>query len=478
MRDGKGVLIMGFDGSKRLTPGQIAALEAQIAEDIESGIAGGVYERITTLENRTDVLAKIVADEHDSWANIAALVRSGSGPAAFKIGEQLETTWKDKYNDNNTEYTVAQNICHLSDNLIFSDDGGETTETGNGIFLQWHYTTPHEIPFDAREALYTAPAGGLSAGTYYFKVTGLVSSWDSYAQNNNKTFMFTLTGDLPEGAMLMLSAAYSTVDWIGTNIYVVDSCYAPMRNNNYGDDGFMPLSLWDGSSGAPLTGNASAYSTGANGLNHIQRALVGYNRWSQSAIRQYLNSAAPCRVYGDEENYPGWWRPQNEFDRIPSQAITYTNTYADPVTTNVGKPGFLSGYDADFIAAMRTVRVQNSCNTVTDGGITEYTWDKVFLPSLTEMNIQPQATEGVVWDYYKQLFAANPVSGRTNWAQNTAYPILKGFAINAKTTAAIVRLRSAYRTTPSGAWIVNTSGNVYNYYATYAYRQRPACVIG
>lgn len=461
---------MSYNSNKKLTAAQFAALEVQIAEDIESGIAGGVYARIAALENAMPITSI------DSYTKLKAIVAAGHAGGAVTVGEQVITDWRDG-NDDNKLYEVAQNVCHLSESETFSDDGGTTEVTSPGLFLQWHYATPYDMPYDAKEALYKAPEGGLTAGIYYFKVDGIPGSWDS-APNNNKTFMFTLTDDLPEGAMLKLSATYSTADWIGTNIVVMDNAYAPMRNHNYGDDGYMQLAEWDGTSGDPLTGNASAYTTGANGLNHIQRAITGYNRWSQSAIRQWLNSAAPCRVLGDEENYPGWWSPQNEFDCIPSQAITYTNTYADPVATNTGKPGFLSGYDADFINAMRPVKVATAKNTLTDGGATEYTYDKVFLPSLTQMNIQPQAAEGTIWDYYKQLFAANPVEGRTNWKQSGAYPILKGYGINAKTTAVNVRLRSARRGIASSAWHIDTSGSVSSGNTNPAYRARPACVIG
>lgn len=475
---------MSYNGNKKLTAAQLAALEARVVTDIEGDIsddiralvqddldkttAGALDNRITVLENAMPITSI------DSFTKLKAIVAAGHAAGAVTIGEQLITDWRDGSNGNKL-YEVAQNVCHISASETFSDDGGATEVTSPGLFMQWHYAPPYDMPFDAREALYVAPEGGLPAGTYYFRVTGIVSGWGSYANNNNKTFMFTLTDDLAEGQMLMLSAAYDTATWVGTYIRVYDSGYAKKMNTSYGTDGNMVLSEWDGASGDPLTGNASSYSTGANGLNHIQRVLLGYNRWSQSAIRQWLNSAAPARVEGDEENYPGWWSPQNAFDRIPSQAITYITTSG---TTNTGRPGFLSGYDADFIAAMRPVKVATSTNTVTDGGATEYTYDKVFLPSLTQMNIAPQVAEGTTWDYYKQLFAANPVEGRTNWAQNSTYPILKGYGINAKSTAVYVRLRSASRSGASYAWNFGTSGNVTYNSASGAYRARPACVIG
>ncbi|MCH5213324.1 MAG: hypothetical protein J1G06_09925 [Oscillospiraceae bacterium] len=435
-------------------------LSKRIGEFSETD-TGAFAERLNAAEKRLDAITAIVADEHDSWANISALVRSGSGPAAFAIGDQLITPWK----NGDTSYDAPQNVCHFSKNEIFSDDNGQTETPGNGMFLLWHYATPYDMPFDTRKALYAAPEGGLPKGTYYFTVTGIVSSWGCYANNNGKTFMFELTDDLTEGQQLMLSAAHSTADWNGTYIRVYDSPYDTAFNTAYGTNGNMPLSLWDNESGSPLSGNTSANSTNGSGeLNHIQVVLLGHNRWLYAAIRKWLNSAAPARKAEDPENYPGWWTPEDKYDRIPSQAYTY--------------PGFLSGYDEDFIAAMRPVKITTACNTVTDGGVTDVTYDKVFLPSLTNMNIAPQVAEGEIWDYYKQLFAANPVDDRTNWVQNGTYAILKSYGISAKTTAVNVRLRSARRDYASNTWFITASGTVAHIDASNAFRQRPACVIG
>ena len=405
--------------------------------------------------NRKLTYAGEMAPELDNWASIAKAVRSGRAAELFSIGEQLITPWT----YNGTTYDAPQNICHFSDSEKFSEDNGKNATTGKGMILQWHYATPYDIPFDAPEALYAAPEGGLRAGVYYFIVTNHNDTI------NGKTYMFELTKDLTEGQQLMLSAAYDNTDWAGTYIRVYDSPYNNAYNTGYGVDGNMELSEWDGESGSPLSGDASSNSTDGNGeLNHIARVFYGYNRWSQSAIRQWLNSAAQARNASDTENYPGWWTPQNKYDRIPSQAFTY--------------PGFLAGYEDDFIAAMKPVKVVTDCNTVTDGGVTDVTYDKVFLPSLTQMNIESQVVESETWDYYKELFAANPVSGRTNWAKTKAYDALKSYSISAKATAASVQLRSAHLSSANYAWYVHTGGTVYNGRTILAVRARPACVIG
>jgi hypothetical protein len=380
-------------------------------------------------------------------------VRFGDVP---EVGDTITTTWTDSSATTSVTYESEHDVVHKANDIVVSDDEGTTEKIINGAYLQWHYATPYDMPFDAAEAMYTVPSGGLAAGTYYFTVQNLNTTF------NGKTYMFTLNAALTEGMQLILSV--NTSDFTRSVVRVYDDCYVQTKNTAYGTSGDISVSLWDNESGLPLSGDSSQNSTnGAGELNHMQRIQYGYNRYSQSAIRQWLNSAEPARKANDPTNYPGWWNPQNKWDRAPAQAFK--------------KPGFLSGYNADFVAAMRPVKVAQALNTKTDGGAIEYTYDKVFLPSLTEMNIQPQATEGVIWDYYKQLFEDNPVEGRTNWNIGGTYPILKSYAINAKSTAVNTRLHSANRDSACGIWGIDNSGGTFAGNASVSVRQRPACVI-
>ena len=458
----------GFGSNAKLTQTQCDNIKEELKDDIRETITdeltkkvGALDDKVTGIENRVDEIDDMALHKPSGWGDVAGFIKKGYAPLAFSTGEQLVTPWR----YNGTTYDAPQNIVHFSESEEFSEDNGKNVTTGNGMVLQWHYTTPCVMLFDEKEALYVAPEDGLKAGVYYFTVTSLPSSWVASA-NNGKTFMFGLTDDLAEGQMLVLSAEYNNADWVGAYMRVYDSAYDTEFNTSYGAGGNMTLSVWDGESGEPLSGDTSANSTDGTGeLNHIQRALLGYNRWSQSAIRQWLNSAAPARNANDPGNYPGWWKPQNKFDRIPPRA--YTN------------PGFLAGYEADFIAAMKPAKVVTACNTVTDGGAADVTYDKVFLPSLTNMNIAQQAAEGYTWDYYKELFAANPADGRTNWVAGGTYEMLKSYDISTKTTAATVYLRSAYLGEVSYTWEIITTGRSYNNYAaSYYYRVCPACVIG
>ena len=140
----------------------------------------------------------------------------------------------------------------------------------------------------------------------------------------------------------------------------------------------------------------------------------------------------------------------------------------------------MAGYSDDFIAAIKAVKVRTALNTVTDAaeGTYEDTYDKIFLPSLEQEFITPQASgiEGDAWEYWKKAVER---STPTPWYKTFAeggHPIT--YAINAKTSAQTVRLRSGYRGNAHIAWCVNASGHVSNgYTATSRSRFAPACVI-
>ena len=93
------------------------------------------------------------------------------------------------------------------------------------------------------------------------------------------------------------------------------------------------------------------------------------------------------------------------------------------------------------------MKVRTALNTVTDAaeGTYEDTYDKIFLPSLEQEFITPQASgiEGDAWEYWKKAVER---STPTPWYKTFAeggHPIT--YAINAKTSAQAVRLRSASR---------------------------------
>lgn len=133
---------------------------------------------------------------------------------------------------------------------------------------------------------------------------------------------------------------------------------------------------------------------------------------------------------------------------------------------------------ADLLAAIKPVKVvtyTNTCEEADKAQVMDVTYDRVFLPSLEEMYIKPQAPaggEGVPHDYWRIISGSSqPV------AQYGTYPRYKQFALTSKTSAQGVRLRSAGRGYACFTWYVGASGYVGNGSACWASAVAPLVVI-
>ena len=90
------------------------------------------------------------------------------------------------------------------------------------------------------------------------------------------------------------------------------------------------------------------------------------------------------------------------------------------------------------------------------------------------MHCAPQiAGEGEVWPYWSRASES-----KTPLAQYGTYPQMRTFALENKTSAQIVRLRSAVRGYAHGTWCVSASGSVGGGNGAFgASRFAPACVL-
>jgi hypothetical protein len=219
-----------------------------------------------------------------------------------------------------------------------------------------------ELQFDPREALFYFEEG-LAAGTYNFTVKA--HSWVS--GDVNKTFQFTLTRAIPAKGQLVLQVAY--------NVTIAGST-AKTYSSSTSTTEIETVTITEGSGGTSLGDVNNAISGGTNSL---QRGLLGNNRYSQSAMRQYLNSNAAAGSV---------WTPKNVWDRAPSWATTTA--------------GFLNGMDEDFLSVIGEVTKRTALNTVSDGGGYEDTIEKFFLLSRSEVYGGNEVTggEGAAYPYY------------------------------------------------------------------------------
>ena len=404
---------------------------------------------VAALERQNLLLTQLITAEGgatpiNTLQEIAEIVRRGEAPNVFTVGDQIMVKW----NNGTQDYILPFDIVHFDD--VELQDG----ETVPGMFIQCHYAL-EGVQFDQNEAFYVVPAGGLAAGTYHFKMG---NSWGSNVVAD-KSYQFTLAESYAEGDLLQLGTATSEVPGLP------DTAPANWRVRTYKASGSTPaglaastteiVTLTEGTGGTDLGTLSSSTKYGTSGLNNMQRSGYGSNRWSQSAIRQWMNSDAAAG---------SWFTPQNPYDRKPDQLASLR--------------GMKAGFEQGFLDILKPIKVTTALNTVTDDqiGASENTYDLFFLASLEQEYIAPQASgvEGHYWEYWKRrLGLASPQqqgSGGTN-------PNHIRYAYNAQTSAQPCRLRSAYRGYANSTWSVNTSGYANDGRATYAHRAVPACVI-
>ena len=372
-------------------------------------------------------------------AEIHRIVQSGEAPNIFSIGEQLMLN----YNDGTQSYVLPWDIVHFGN--VELQDG----EVVPGMYLQSHYAM-QGVQFDASEAIYVASAA-MPAGTYYFTIG---TNWGSHCHAGT-SYSFTTTKEIPTGGQIVVGKNNDFYTWGAPDVAPENWRVHTFSNATSITPLDTNLVLTVGNTGTDLGTVASNIAYGNTNPNNLQRAVYGYNRWSQSGMRQWLNSGAAAGT---------WWTAKNEFDRPPQQFSSVR--------------GFMAGFDDAFLNIIKPVKVTTALNTVTDSaiGTTEDTYDTFFPASLEQEYIVPQLAnaEGEYWEYWKQRLGLSSPQAQGGAGANAMHI---RYAYNAKTSAQYVRLRSAYRGYASYTWNVRTAGNAGNSYATYASRPAPACVI-
>ena len=393
-------------------------------------------ENISDLNATVSAIERIIGQDDLNYNQISTIVTSGQAEAYFSIGDQIMVKW----NDGTNEYELPWDIVHFGNVEL------ENGETVPGMYIQSHYAM-QAVQFDASEAIYVA-SSTLPAGTYNFTIG---STWGQCVAG--KVYQFTTTVDIPVGGQVIVGRNNDFWAWNATDVapsswrvhtFASNAATTPLESN---------LALSEGSGGTALGSLALTQKYSSSGINNLQRAGMGYNRWSQSANRQYYNSAAAVGA---------WWSPQNPFDRAPQQLSTVR--------------GFMAGFDEAFLNIIKPIKVVTALNTVsdTDIGQTETTYDTFFFAALEQEYILPQKEgEGVYWEYWKQRFGLN--SPR---AQSSVEPKHIRYAYDNNTSAQNCRLRSANSGTSYLTWYISNGGGAYSYAnSASAYRGCPACVI-
>ena len=275
------------------------------------------------------------------------------------------------------------------------------------------------VPFDAPEAIYYA-AAELAAGTYWF-----------INNRTNKYYSFTTTQAIPVGGQ-------------AAPVFGASPDYAITQIKTYASQ-TSTTALETVT--ATISDTAPTIGTQLTPVNDDIRSRWGNNNWMQSAIRQWLNSAATT----------GWWTAKNIYDRPQSSPTD----------------GFLNGIDADLLACIGKVRLRTGLNPVDNAGVfgSSDNEELIFLPSRTEMGLGNSATA-----IYETPVAADGT------AKTDTLPLFKSNADRVKYLAGVARswwMRSPYQnaTSVSTTYIVNLTGALDGNIALNGVGAVPACVI-
>ena len=336
----------------------------------------------------------IARSDIKSWAAVQEIVRAGLASKAFQIGDQLVSS----YGTGSITWDIIGIDHDTPSDALFT----------HSLTIQAHDCIGTAI-FDNREALYYAEET-LPAGAYTFN-------------DGTADYTFTLGSAIPAGGQAVLT-------WAGTPAIPAEIKTYPTKVST---TEIETVSVTVGNTGTTLTP-----------INNLGRIRYGSNNYTESAIRQWLNST--------EASFT--WVAQTNYDRPPT---------SEPYTG----AGFLSLLDPELVAVLGAVDKQVARNTVTDGGGQDLFSDKVFLLSRVEVF---GGTEGVTtgeqaYPYYSALTTnptADALAGRIKYLDGSA----RHWWLRSPNAG------NAY--TPRS---VSSSGTVNSNNASNAYGAAPACCI-
>ena len=381
-------------------------------QDIAAALKSIAFSQAAKQENLSD------------WAQLSGLSKNGYLKELLDFGDQIKETWTDT--TTNQAYEFPWQITHFDEAEL--EDG----EIIQGTFLEAHYTVPFGVQFSNR-AFLRCP-DGLEAGTYHLK---LEKDWGDNAKADTY-WQFTLTKPVPAGGSV---AGFTRMP---------DTATSTWKATSYAADGITTIETVAITSGSDGTDLGTMQFTTRNGnLNSMQESGYGWNRWKYSAARQWLNSDRPKGK---------WWTKQDDWDIAPDQLAT--------------KDGFLCGLPADMIAVLKPVKVITLANTVSDGGVTDITYDKVFLASFVEMNININTDEGTPHEYWQRR-----TNSKTKLEPWKLYPCMVRYSAANHTSPQIVFSRSANRGSALGVMGVYADGGVGSASAWYSITYAPLVFI-
>ena len=119
--------------------------------------------------------------------------------------------------------------------------------------------------------------------------------------------------------------------------------------------------------------------------SNADRATYGNNRYSLSNVDQWLNKDGVAGT---------WYSATHNADQAPngSPEIMGGTPYS-------ARPGFLNAFATEEKNAIQNTTIRVRASQI-DGGAYDDISRKIFLPSITEVNLAAEVTEGAKWEYF------------------------------------------------------------------------------
>jgi hypothetical protein len=258
---------------------------------------------------------------------------------------------------------------------------------------------------------------------------------------------YQITTEIPSGAKCNISLESDTIAAATYNFTAPSALVVGgrLRISNattlqyYATPAASPVSI------AMVAGAADAeYISIAGSLsvqNHKQRVSYGSNKYTESAIRQWLNAGGAAGSF---------WTSKSDYDLAPSWHSTLA--------------GFQNGLDADLLAVIGQTTREVELNTITDGGGNTTITDKIFLPSEKEIygSAANVTHQGVEFQGYVPLADIDKIK----------------YDAAAPSTARSWLVRSPLASTAGIArYVINTTGALSSSAASTGHGAAAACVI-
>ena len=345
--------------------------------------------RVPIINQQLDNIEQAIrelAGEHDftDWRQIVAAIRAGHADRV--PNGTVFTVHHDTYGDLKF-VTRARNQHHVVGDATRPTI---TIQALNLIPSTTAATASLNLQYDRPEAMCRVEEA-IPAGTVVKFTSTAVSQWVA------GDWHFTVTDEIPVGAMLCLNHYYDTpLGQCSVTVYTTPKDASPAQT--------LALSSGDGSATVDL-------GTWGTDMNHPHRISYGSNNEAESNLFFWLNCDG---IVSDK------WTQRTKYDMLG----TWYN----------GKEGFLGGFPEDFRACLGMCAIPNITNTVFESQDSAYEENTAythngyfFLPSRKEIygtNENANEDDEVQFAYYKDIgtkdadkliFAENAVSPTTYW---------------------------------------------------------------